>query len=194
VTQPTALPSNLGRRWIALGRALGFRTIAPADVEFAPGRWIRADVHLPDFGGPRGMLLFESGEIFRGLGNEIYEAGYGLSVLRDPRSFRIVEDDASVTIAVLQDWGWAGDATKRPRWLGTPEAASEPANSGSGITEADMQAYVDLNQGLPDPFPADLVRGKERHWLRTSEFTLGPVQDWHGHVGPVDDIRIKEDS
>lgn len=61
-----------------------------------------------------------------------------------------------------------------------------------GITPEDMQAYKDLNKGLPDPFPANLVRGPEVHPLRTPQSTPGVGQKPHGHVGPVDHIPIKE--
>jgi hypothetical protein len=57
-----------------------------------------------------------------------------------------------------------------------------------GITEADMQAYKDLNRTLPDPFPEDAVRGPEMHSSR-SPHSRKP----HGHVGPVDHIPIRKD-
>jgi|GEM_PF-3596461 len=144
------------------------------------------------------MLLFENSEMFRGVGNDIYDAGYGLSVLRDPKGFRVMDEDLSVTIEVLEDWGWTGEPANRPEWMGAPPAREEsvrtaPSTNGGGISEADMQAYVDLNQGLSEPFPADLVRGKERHGLRKRASEAGLAQGWHGHVGPVDDIPIKED-
>lgn len=54
-----------------------------------------------------------------------------------------------------------------------------------GMTSADMQAYKDLNRGLPDPFPTNKVRGPEAH------ATGGPhSQQPHGHVGPVNHIPI----
>ena len=62
----------------------------------------------------------------------------------------------------------------------------------TGMTSGDMQAYKDLNKGLPDPFPADKVRGPERHPLLSPSSTPGPGQEWHGHVGPVNHIPIKD--
>jgi RHS repeat-associated protein len=60
------------------------------------------------------------------------------------------------------------------------------ADKRTGMTRADMQAYKDLNKQLPDPFPANQVRGPEVHPNR------GPhAQQPHGHVGPVDYIPIK---
>ena len=61
------------------------------------------------------------------------------------------------------------------------------ADKRTGISEADMQAYKDLNKELPDPFPAKMVRGAEAHPDR------GPhAQQWHGHVGPVDHIPVRK--
>jgi hypothetical protein len=58
----------------------------------------------------------------------------------------------------------------------------------TGMTESDMQAYKDLNDELPDPFPAGQVRGPETHPGR------GHGSKPHGHVGPVDHIPIKPDA
>ena len=60
------------------------------------------------------------------------------------------------------------------------------ADKKRGITSADMSAYKDLNKKLPDPFPADKVRGPEAH-------VSGALHSraLHGHVGPVDHIPIK---
>jgi hypothetical protein len=66
--------------------------------------------------------------------------------------------------------------------------AMAKADKKRGITEADMEAYKALNKELPDPFPANKVRGPE-----TSP-TRGPAsQKPHGHVGPVNHIPIKKD-
>ena len=56
-----------------------------------------------------------------------------------------------------------------------------------GMSSADMQAYKDLNKTLPDPFPANKVRGPESH-----PSGLPSSQQPHGHVGPVDHIPIKD--
>jgi len=64
------------------------------------------------------------------------------------------------------------------------------ADKKKGITEADMQAYKDLNKDLKDPFPTDKVRGPER----SPEAKSQSSRDSHGHVGPVDHIPIKPDA
>ncbi len=55
-----------------------------------------------------------------------------------------------------------------------------------GITRADMDAYKDLNRGLPDPFPSHKIRGPEVHPNNNYPHARQP----HGHVGPVDHIPI----
>jgi len=66
-------------------------------------------------------------------------------------------------------------------------SGSAKSDARTGITEDDMQAYKDLNQELPDPFPEDTVRGPESHPGRQSPVSQQP----HGHVGPVGHIPIR---
>ena len=62
----------------------------------------------------------------------------------------------------------------------------------TGMTTGDMDAYKDLNKELPDPFPERQVHGPERHPSRTPDSSPGPGQEWHGHVGPVNHIPVKD--
>jgi len=56
----------------------------------------------------------------------------------------------------------------------------------NGISEADMKAYRELNDQLPDPFPKGKVRGPESHPNRQSISSQRP----HGHVGSINHIPI----
>jgi hypothetical protein len=65
--------------------------------------------------------------------------------------------------------------------------------AAGGVTPEDMEAYKELNaqagaNGFTDP---GAVRGPEVHPLRTPQSTLGPGQEPHGHVGPVDHIPVR---
>jgi RHS repeat-associated protein len=60
------------------------------------------------------------------------------------------------------------------------------ADRRKGMASGDMQAYKDLNKGLPDPFPTNKVRGPEAHPTGAPH-----SQQPHGHVGPVDHIPIR---
>jgi RHS repeat-associated protein len=64
------------------------------------------------------------------------------------------------------------------------------ADKRTGMTEQDMQAYKDLNKGLPDPFPGKTVRGPESHPDSVSSSSQNP----HGHVGPVSHIPIENNN
>jgi RHS repeat-associated protein len=57
----------------------------------------------------------------------------------------------------------------------------------TGITPADMKAYKELNNELPDPFPTNKVRGPEAHSSGAPS-----SQAPHGHVGPVNHIPVIE--
>jgi hypothetical protein len=59
------------------------------------------------------------------------------------------------------------------------------ADKRAGATRADMKAYQELNNELPDPFPSNKVRVDEGH-LRGAPHSQVP----HGHVGSVDHIPI----
>ncbi|KCZ63019.1 hypothetical protein [Hyphomonas atlantica] len=59
------------------------------------------------------------------------------------------------------------------------------ADKRTGMSSSDMQAYKELNRELPNPFPRDKVRGPERHLDRN-------YKEWHGHVGPINHIPIKD--
>jgi RHS repeat-associated protein len=78
-------------------------------------------------------------------------------------------------------------ANKNKRYSKEKEALVDMAKSDrrKGATRDDMKAYEDLNKGLPDPFPDDLVRVDEGHPGRSPHSQVP-----HGHVGPVDHIPI----
>ena len=59
---------------------------------------------------------------------------------------------------------------------------------GGGVTQGDMDAYSELNAELPDPFPANKVRGLESHPNRPHG------QEPHGHVVPVNHIPEKKEN
>jgi len=50
-----------------------------------------------------------------------------------------------------------------------------------------MEAYRDLNRGLPDPFGEDLIRVDSGHASGAAHSRVP-----HGHVGPVKHIPITD--
>lgn len=82
------------------------------------------------------------------------------------------------------------DVPSRPSQLFSSEKAdlvdmAKRDKAAGGITSDDMEAYKELNKGLPDPFPETRVRGPETHPTRPHGSSP------HGHVGPVEHIPIK---
>ena len=112
--------SNFARWWHLISATFGVRIIVPFSVQLPGGQRIDADVLLVDFGGQRGMLLVTDYEKVRAHGDEIVNAGYGVSVLSDPgdslKSSLDVESIEGIT-DMLRDWGWAGAPEDEPIWM-----------------------------------------------------------------------------
>jgi|CXWL01.1.fsa_nt_gi RHS repeat-associated protein len=84
--------------------------------------------------------------------------------------------------------GNSGAPTSNVRNSKEKEALVDMAKSDKrkGISQADMDAYKELNKGLPDPFPPDQVRGDPGHNAGAPHSRVP-----YGHVGPVNHIPIK---
>jgi hypothetical protein len=129
-TAQPALPlSNLGRRWIALGEALGFRVIAPARVEFSPRRVLHIDAFVVGFGAPRGMLLVTDFEVVREFVGRIDASGYSFATLSDPGTTDLEDEDLDRALEMLDEWVWARDPTTEPPCL-RQKRLSERSNLG----------------------------------------------------------------
>jgi RHS repeat-associated protein len=81
----------------------------------------------------------------------------------------------------------AGPASRAARFSNEKQALVDMAKADKkrGVSRGDMDAYQDLNAGLPDPFTANRVRIDEGHPSRSPHSQVP-----HGHVGPVDHIPI----
>jgi hypothetical protein len=74
-------------------------------------------------------------------------------------------------------------------WSAEKRALVEMAETDArkGISQADMEAYKQLNRELKDPFPENMVRSDLQGHPNRGPQAQGP----HGHVGPVDYIPIQ---
>jgi hypothetical protein len=109
--------SPLGRRWVAIAAALRIRVTAPASIVLPSGKQIDADALIVDFGAQLGMLLVTDDQIVWPHRAAITDAGYGFSVLSEPRRNLDSPLDIDGAKAVLRDWGWAGSNENRPDWV-----------------------------------------------------------------------------
>jgi RHS repeat-associated protein len=100
----------------------------------------------------------------------------------------VAADAAAVLLPVVGGVGAAIKASRHADRFGDEKQAlveMAKLDKKLGMTPEDMQAYKDLNQSLPDPFPTNKVRGPEVHP------SSGPGgSQAHGHVGPVNHIPI----
>lgn len=109
--------STLESEWASAARLLGLETIAPFSVTLPSGTRVCAEVLVKHFGAANGMLIVRDYEQVRHVQGELEEAGFGFSVLEDPRANEpfVLEEFADI----LRDWGWAGKADEEPEWMGS---------------------------------------------------------------------------
>ena len=105
------LATRVWRACSALGlqAELGFRLVLPS------GRAVVTVARIADLGSPNGMLLFCDFDEIRGHVQELQDAGYGFSVLDEPR--RDEEFDLTGYQEMFRDWGWSGRLGAKPAWM-----------------------------------------------------------------------------
>ena len=119
--------------WLLAGSELGIRVVAPFEFK-VDTRSFPCIAFLPDFGGPKGMILqaiFPPGfAVDWTLRNEAEKAGYYMSFVNaelysmfEPQGFQ----------EALRDWGFFGPQTTQPVWTAVSLAETPllPINSGS---------------------------------------------------------------
>jgi len=118
MTESASSPSSrLAAEWRLIANALGLRLTAPASILLPSGDRVNADALLLDFGGPKGMVLVTDDNIVWPHREALLEAGYGFSVLSEPRTSIEIPRELDDVIDVLRDWGWAGAPENEPTWL-----------------------------------------------------------------------------
>jgi hypothetical protein len=61
------------------------------------------------------MLLFRAYDEIRGHVQELIDAGYGFSVLDEPRPN--AEFELTSFQVMFRDWGWSGQLGAKPAWM-----------------------------------------------------------------------------
>ncbi|RYE53905.1 MAG: hypothetical protein EOP48_13415 [Sphingobacteriales bacterium] len=98
--------------WTKVSNHLGFKICVNL---FVPELGITVPIHIPEFGGKRGMFIVP----LKYCNTDVYDKGieYELSV-----SFSQSDGDRScipisLYIKDLSEFGWLGDSSERPSWL-----------------------------------------------------------------------------
>jgi len=102
-----SLDARLIAAWQVASEDLGFRFTTPYRTADSDGRELVLEGHLPDFGGPDGMVIVS------------FERRIKLGAIDAPMSILPKEDRKYArkhVIAELRDWGWFGFGAPPP-WL-----------------------------------------------------------------------------
>ena len=103
------------QRSIARDSAIvGVRVSFDREVRLPSRHTILARAHFPDFGGPRGTLIFHTFDEYRDVRTELASEGYAYSKVGDPS---IDHGDPDSLREMLADWGWTCVETPAPSWL-----------------------------------------------------------------------------
>jgi hypothetical protein len=94
---------------LGLQAELGFRLVLPS------GQAVVTVARIADLGAPNGMLLFRAYDEIRDHVQELLDAGYGFSVVDEPRPDE--EFDVIAFQEMFRDWGWSGQLGDKPAWM-----------------------------------------------------------------------------
>lgn len=94
---------------LGLNAEIGFRVVLPN------GQDLVAAARIEHLGAPNGMLVFHAYNEFRDYAQMLVDAGYGFSVLDEPRPDE--ELDLASVQDMFRDWGWSGEPEKAPPWM-----------------------------------------------------------------------------
>ena len=107
--------SKLLQFWQKAASDLGLQITAPFSLILGSGNSLEVILLVHQFGAAKGMLVFTSYDAVAPYINEIVDAGYGFSVLDDPKEDE--DYDKEDFIELLADWGWSGETEAQPDWL-----------------------------------------------------------------------------
>lgn len=107
--------TRLQSRLVSVAHILNIRIVTDFEFQLSSGEKVVFDLLLLDFGAPRGTLVTSSSEAVAKCRREISDAGFGYSILSEPKS----EDDYTVEgcVEMLSEWTWSGAEDAKPIWL-----------------------------------------------------------------------------
>jgi len=112
----TRKPLTTADYWRIAAADLDLAVVAPFELRLPSGELVCAEALVVSFGARRGTLIINDLAAVWGHRDEIAKEGYGFSVMDPPDRDEVYE--ASDAREMLDDWGWAGEDSNRPHWLG----------------------------------------------------------------------------
>jgi len=95
--------------------ALGLKVERDYEVQLPGQEGIRATARVLHLGGPMGMLVFERYDDAKRLADRLVEAGFGYTILDEPRADEVFDLESYAEMAA--DWGWSGPSDLKPTWF-----------------------------------------------------------------------------
>lgn len=106
---------SLAAYWKTAAADLGIEVVTPFDYVTRSRRRLRFVALVRGFGPRNGMVIPTRWLQIADVQDELWKAGYGFSVMSDPRKGQAYVREN--VIDVLADWGWNGAPELRPSWL-----------------------------------------------------------------------------
>lgn len=94
--------------------SLGLTVERDYEVHLPGHEAVRAAARVLYLGGPMGMLVFEHYDEAKRLADRLVDAGFGYTILDDPRVDEVFDLQSYMEMAA--DWGWAGPSDLKPAW------------------------------------------------------------------------------
>jgi hypothetical protein len=94
---------------------LGVSIVVPFLLTVREGIRINAQALLPQFGGPKGMIVVNHYDDLCGIAAELPRMGYGYSVLDEPLPSE--DYDLESYVEMFSDWGWGNVNERKPDWM-----------------------------------------------------------------------------
>jgi hypothetical protein len=109
-----AMTQNEVQFWRKAAADLGIDVITPFETILTDGSHVKVSALVGDFGVRHGMVVDANYALIEPYAKSLAADGYGYSsnLGHSPESY-----DRNGMIEVLKDWGWSGDANKKPAWL-----------------------------------------------------------------------------
>jgi len=107
--------SQLAQRLRKVCSELGLNADFGFELVLKDGTKVHTIARVRDLGAPNGMLLLTSYQAVRNCSQQLLDAGYGYSVLDEPRPDE--EFDLNSFQNMFNDWGWSGDLESQPGWM-----------------------------------------------------------------------------
>jgi len=94
---------------------LGLTIERDYEVQLPEQAVLRATARVLHLGGPMGMLVFERYDDVKPLADRLVEAGFGYTILDEPRADEPFNLESYMEMTT--DWGWSGPIDSKPTWL-----------------------------------------------------------------------------